>query len=452
MTETGSERVDVLIEEVVRRRAGSGRAPVDLLSAVAAEIGETPQDRSGFNGFGGRGTSRLLLIAAAVAVSGTVAIGLVGGAHPTPETRLASPNPLTATVLPTSAPAEPPGIALDFTTIGGFTATLTSDAVGWATTTKALFRSTDDGRTWHDTHAPGLAEQPEIKIVSDSAAFVGWRTADGDLNVAATQDGGATWNTATIGSSPNGVGPLLDLRTATSGTATVIDEADALPTTLRTWSTTDGGRTWDGPARAKLLDKLAGWDGGAMWLNFGKADNVPFDEHLWISFDGGLTWPQRTFPTGANVPRGTLKWLANPPFVDGAGRLVILVSNADGEGVFASRDDGHTWGLVRWFPDHQGALHVQWLTSDEWVLTNDAGTDVWSTADGGATWRHVVGDERIYALAQSFVSTDHAWAEHACRRRDFLRMGPDPLCDGNTKTGFLLETTDGGKSWQQVGG
>jgi photosystem II stability/assembly factor-like uncharacterized protein len=186
-----------------------------------------------------------------------------------------------------------------------------------------------------------------------------------------------------------------------------------------------------------------------MWLNLGKADNAPFDDHLWISFDGGVTWPQRTFPTGANVPRGELKWLASPPLVDDTGRLVVLVSTIDGDGLFGSRDDGQTWQPIRWFPDDPSALSVQWLPSGEWVLTN--GTDVWSTADGGASWRHVVADDPIYGLSPTFVSTDHAWSDHACDRRAYLRHEPDPLCDGNTKTGFLLETTDGGKSWHQLG-
>jgi hypothetical protein len=197
-------------------------------------------------------------------------------------------------------------------------------------------------------------------------------------------------------------------------------------------------------------NKPYGWGTGAMWLNVGKVDGVPFDERLWISFDGGVSWPQRTFPTNAEVPRGALAWLVGPPLMDRAGRLVVLVSNIDGEGLFASADDGRTWQLIRWFPDEGGTLDPQWLSDQEWVLTN--GTDIWSTVDGGVSWRHVVEDPPVGSLSDTFVSPDHAWATHGCDRRGYLRRGPDPLCTGNTKTGFLLETTDGGKSWQQVGG
>ena len=100
MTDTRADRLDAVIEQALRHRSGRGSAPADLLPAVAAEIAATPQRRSGGGGTHLRGPSRLLLIAAVVALGGSIGIGLVGSIRPGPQT---GPAPQRGVGLPTFA-------------------------------------------------------------------------------------------------------------------------------------------------------------------------------------------------------------------------------------------------------------------------------------------------------------------------------------------------------------
>jgi photosystem II stability/assembly factor-like uncharacterized protein len=93
------------------------------------------------------------------------------------------------------------------------------------------------------------------------------------------------------------------------------------------------------------------------------------------------------------------------------------------------------------------------LSTDEWVLVGGDGTSVLSTTDAGASWRTITGERPIHYLSNpTFASPDHGWALHDCERGKItgLGRGPDPYCDGNTLATVLLETTDGGKSWNPL--
>jgi hypothetical protein len=249
----------------------------------------------------------------------------------------------------------------------------------------------------------------------------------------------------------------VSFASATDGTLTFFDTTDTVPARVHVYRTSDGARTWAGPTAGTFPVgeiKPGGWGGGAIWLNVGKADNVPFDNRLWLSTDGGVTWPARRFPTADFVKAGDLKWVSGPPLLVDGSRIVINISNGDTDGVFRSDDGGQTWQLLESSSELGGAYVPLRLSSDTWVLVSELGTSVLSTEDAGGHWRTVVGDHRIWGLSYpTFASADHGWAVHGCDRRTTLHInhGPDPLCDGNTLASVLLETTDGGKSWHPLG-
>ena len=199
---------------------------------------------------------------------------------------------------------------------------------------------------------------------------------------------------------------------------------------------------------------MGGAANGALWLNLGKADNRPFDEHLWLSTDGGVTWPKRVFPTSAAAPRGALKWLSAVPVMSNDGQtLLIVVEWGDGSGLFRTEDGGQTWHLVHEFDGVMPTFVGQPQSESTWVFATEDGSGTFSSDDGGAHWRTVRGLKTVRFLDQSYSSPDVGWATHSCNRNPnrIFNRGPDPLCDGNTLSSIFLTTTDGGRTWQPAG-
>jgi photosystem II stability/assembly factor-like uncharacterized protein len=376
----------------------------------------------------------------------------------TAPTWVATPTPtLTPAPTPTPGAGFParPGM---FSGANGLAVHLASDIVGWVSTTSALYRTGDDGKTWTEVRPPGWSEGATAQVIdADTMYFVSNSNgAKGRLAITATHDGGTSWVTATIDDSPAaGYDPLLSFRSPTSGSVVLY----SYPVTkLRLYTTADGGRTWTGPVHPAVPASMheapnPGTASGALWLNNGRYDNKPFDERLVLSFDGGLTWKERAFPVSAAAPRGTQKGV-DGMWTDGHGRIVIVIGNPDGDQIFTSGDGGWSWRFVKGWRQWPTVFTVQLISASEWILSATDGSQVRSTMDGGAHWRTTAGSRSIELDATSFASPDHAWAVHMCvyGGRGPLVPSPDPLCDGKGLNSLLLATTDGGRTWTPIGG
>jgi photosystem II stability/assembly factor-like uncharacterized protein len=465
-TNTQTDPSDVRLERMLRQRAGDA-APRDLVAAISSALDGTPQSprrlRTRLAPRGsGRGNPGLILVAAA-AVLTALGAAIVGGTNlmrpdqrPTTNQVVETPTSSTVTTSPNPSAAAVHAVAHDFSMEPQVTAHLVTDDIGWVATATSLYRTTDGGHTWADLTPPHPGSSIASSVVDADTAIVTWGTGHG-IAIAWTHDAGASWTTSTVDDT-GAWGPLLQFPSATDGMLTFFDKADVTPARVHVYRTTDGGRTWDGPTAGTFPVgeiKPGGWGGGAIWLNVGKADNVPFDNRLWLSTDGGVTWPARHFPTASFVKAGDLKWVSGPPLSVDASRIVINISNGDTDGVFRSDDNGQTWRLLKSASELHGAYDPLRLSSDTWMLVSEDGTSVLSTTDAGDHWRTVAGDRPILFLGNpTFASPDHGWAVHDCDRRQTFHIGhgPDPLCDGNTLLTVFLETTDGGKSWRPLGG
>ena len=457
---TRPEPSDARVEEMLRLRAGDG-TPRDLVAAISTAIETTPQSPRRLRARlapRGRGNAGVLLVAAVI-VGTAVGSTIIGGTKLTAPDRaqatidvVQSPPSSSGPASPKPSAAAPVGVAHDFGKENAVVPYLFSDDVGWVATATSVFRTTDDGRTWVDLtpqHAGPLA----ASLVVDATTAIVASGEGPKVSIAATHDAGATWTTSTVS---GGAYPFLLFSSTTAGTLTFFDTTYALAAHVHVYRTTDGGRTWSGPTPGTfpaLQVKPAGWGDGAIWLNEGKADNVPFDDRLWLSTDGGVTWPARRFPTTDFAQPGELKWVAGSPWFGAGGQIVMAISNGDEGGLFRSDDDGRSWHLVKsWTEPGSGYVPLR-LSSEEWVLVGGDGTSVLSTTDGGAQWRTITGDRPINYLSNpTFSSPDHGWALHGCDRLKVtgIERGPDPYCDGNTLASVLLETTDGGKSWNPL--
>lgn len=361
-----------------------------------------------------------------------------------------------ATASPTPNPSNQlPGHEGMFGDLVSYRFRLVSDTVGWVATGAALYRTNDAGHTWSDVPLPtGVKPDAAVLMLDTDTVVLAYGTSP--VTIAITHDAGSSWVQASI-DDPLGAYPVLTFRTPAVGNATFYDVTDATLARLRIYHTTDGGRTWTGPVVSTLPDggaKLSPVLGSSV-LSFsvGKADNKPSDDRLWLSTDGGVTWPARSFPTDATMPAGTQKNVFGTPWVQDDGTLVVPISDGNHETLYASDDNGHSWRLMKVLPYTDDGWDAQVLSATTAVIVAADGSAIWSTVDGGSTWREITGATVANGgISTSFISPDHGWAKHTCGPgRSWVSPAPDALCDGTGLKSMLLTTSDGGHTWTPIG-
>ncbi len=207
-------------------------------------------------------------------------------------------------------------------------------------------------------------------------------------------------------------------------------------TQITVWSTHDEGHTWSEstlpPAhtisqpmlRLTFLDSLHGW----------LVMNTPKDGTgvIFITQDGGATWEQAPLPFAGDITFVTKQ----------VGWLVADWFGAISPGLLAeTHDGGHTWRQVKLpVPDFQPGSYTQVdnplmvFSTKDYLLPVGYGHDqrlyLYSTADGGATWR----------LAPFFAQTSGGGVNEATSGMT------GHLADGAT----IFRTTDAGQHWAIV--
>jgi photosystem II stability/assembly factor-like uncharacterized protein len=409
----------------------------------------------------GRGRGITLFAAAVLlVVGGAVAAGsglvrLPSPVRPEPGPSLpvavasptAGPTSVTATIAPSPTANGLPAVAGQFDTVCDFG--LASATVGWVSTSAALYRTSDAGATWSIVSPQGWsAATSTTSFFADPATAYSF-LAGSPARIAATHDGGATWVLADVQAGASAVAPAFSFQTATSGSVVFYGALKSDPVSI--YSTTDGGSTWTGPRSGvgAIGSPGCGHQGltPLLALTNPKYDNKPFDNLLQLSSDGGATWVNRQLPVNTISPKDSLKWVEGL-WSDGSGRVVMLLSVEGAEQLYTSGDDGRTWQLLRTFGELAHAyLLPEFLSATAWVFVAEDASAVFSTEDGGATWRTTTGSA-FKVRSTSFGSQDVGWASAYCGG---LSYTPDnPICATSAK-GTILVTTDGGQTWAPIG-
>lgn len=220
------------------------------------------------------------------------------------------------------------------------------------------------------------------------------------------------------------------------------------------YRTRDGGRTWtsytlpgkDAMNLARVASDPTVWTAGH--LVFAKSE------------DGGETWTDLDPET---LPSLDLHGFAVDPRDPGT-----LYAAVAGEGLYSSRDGGVSFELVS--EEVGGAVYGLAVTPDGRILAGDGQQGLIESRDGGETWRQllpaaIVGlavnpedPSRILATGPGiYLSTDggSTWQ----RVREAAEgVGPVAWAPSAPQTAYavgfdrtLLETTDGGETWNAVG-
>lgn len=326
-----------------------------------------------------------------------------------------------------------------------------------APTGGGVLRSTDSGRTWVPTAAPGTSPPfvYELTIApSDGDILFAYSFGRG---IYRSRNSGATWERVLEGA------PFVGI-TVDPTDANVVYVAAVEQGVLRS---TDGGDQWT-PANTGLLLL------GAVSIAIDAGD--PSRLHLanagfaFRSTDRGATW----LPAHPGIPN--LQQVASVPGVPNAAYARTL-SYADGGGIYRTTDGGETWSpILR--PPGPSTLHH--LAPDpgrpESVYVADS--TLWRTRDSGTTWARLdsgppliagralavspLEPGTVYAaggLARFSLSSDSGGRWLTPENRDFGALVTNNLAAApttpervyaGTRLG-VFRTDNRGASWDRVG-
>jgi photosystem II stability/assembly factor-like uncharacterized protein len=224
----------------------------------------------------------------------------------------------------------------------------------------------------------------------------------------------------------------------------------------------DRGETWQHVAGLTEHPSRASWEPGAGGLILHTIVPHPADpERMWIAIssvgvfetrDGGVTWAARN--------RGLRACYAPDPNLEIGHCVHKMVLAAGGSellyqqhhcGVFRSADGGATWedvnaGLPSDFgfamvghPRDPGTVYAIPLTADAGRHMVDGRAAVWTTRDGGATWRDL----------RAGLPQENAYLGVLREAMGIDGLDPAGVCFG-TSTGQLFASADEGESWRRI--
>ena len=230
-----------------------------------------------------------------------------------------------------------------------------------------------------------------------------------------TSDGGATWKRQRFFLSQRGV----DLTFSDARTGWLVTDAGAVLVTA------DGGAGWTVVEKVKLdVKAIAATDYRTAWLagNAVGASGEPGTSAVLRTTDGGATWTRTSFGDAQ---------LADVAFVDRRHGVLIALDR-----IWSTRDGGRTWRLRKQFPMTVLTSVAAGDAGQAWVAgwgTQDGAPLVWATSDAGATWRRLLVD--VPAPKPGVLQT-----------RQITAAGGSSLwvtCDAG-----VLATADGGRTWE----
>ncbi len=294
---------------------------------------------------------------------------------------------------------------------------------GWAVGGKgALLSTTDGGERWETRTRPVEDAMRDVFftdartgwIVCERSIFAPMKKEESVSYLLKTTDGGESWSRVDVTRGEDVDIKLTGLRFADASHGWVYGEAGVL------YATTDGGQTWSRqrvPTRHLLLGASFA-DARTGWLSGGGLT-------LLTTTDGGASWRAGVIYSNANAPpneaatqsRSEVESTSARTQTPATSRRLNAVSFADAEvgwavgaggAIFSTKDGGRTWrpqesgvdsdlGDVKFLDRAEG-----WAVGGEGVVLH--------TTDGGRTWKsesratnHAL--EKIF-----FVGRGRAWA------------------------------------------
>jgi photosystem II stability/assembly factor-like uncharacterized protein len=236
------------------------------------------------------------------------------------------------------------------------------------------------------------------------------------------------------------------------------------------WKTVDGGVRWQPVFDSQPVSSIgalavAPSDPNVVWAGTGEPflrSNISVGWGMYRSTDAGKSWTKMGLDNTGRI-----------------GRIVIHPTNADvvyatalghaygpqpDRGVYRTMDGGKTWEKVLFVNDSTGAYDLvmdpnnpRILFASTWQVevhtwgrrSGGAGSGIWMSSDGGATWKRLTGS----GLPKKHVGKIGLAMSKANSNRVFalIETGDGVPADGqDQESGELFRSDDGGSTWQVV--
>jgi photosystem II stability/assembly factor-like uncharacterized protein len=325
-----------------------------------------------------------------------------------------------------------------------------SPSNGWALATHAVLFTTDGGKSWKDVTPPQVTITPDATadFYSTNLAWVALPPVNQIIHIYSTINEGKSWTPSSFGVNAGTTtasqlffvdpqhGWLLSPEAVQNGAEAVV-----------IYRTTDGGKTWrevsaarpDNPPNAANVLPFNGDKQGISFVNASTgwvAGTVPKADTVWlyVTHDGGSTWKQQSLSLPSNVKGAQITTLPPRFFSPGDGILPVLFLASDGARTvdfYQTTDGGATWKSTSTLS--LSAVISSFINLNQGWATDD--TNLYMTEDGGHTWTQLNPNVSLKGVTHlDFVTNQIGYA----------------ISGANNGSPFLLQTTDGGKTWTTV--
>lgn len=326
-----------------------------------------------------------------------------------------------------------------------------------------VFRTQTGGQTWRDVTPPQPAPTAGEAVAAlgffadASNGWVVYGPADPSafppyLLVWTTHDGGASWTYGVIdstGVSAESFSPwYLDFSDSQHGWLLVLLGGGMMHAYVALYSTSDGGATWTDILDPNTENDIQSFTKTGMifvnaqtgWLTR-DAQGVDASPHTFLTRDGGVTWTRIDLP----APSGTTGWFDNnscgtysPVALSAQSALFTMkcLDNAtykvEHDYLYATGNGGQTWQSASLPPDFKvsdppsGGLY---FTNAQTGLA--LGRVIYRTDNGGKSWSLV-----------KLVNWDGQFT--------FFDLNTGWAVASNAGQIALVQTMDGGRTWQEV--
>lgn len=382
--------------------------------------------------------SLLLILALALLLGACDTTGSISSSQPT---MVPTSSPQSSTSTPSITPsastvASKPAVPL--------TAIRMLDTQnGWALTASSILKTTDGGLHWNDVTPANAGLNPSARgqFMNMQDAWIAIGPANQQegpgIAVLRTTDGGMSWQRSVINDPVVSLVDVPHFLNVQQGWLEMSSTPGAGSAGSDIWHSNDGGQTWTKLSSNKSFSGLdLGYVTGISFrdaqmgiatgnLGAGGDNTVP---SLALTQNGGQTWQTKSLPHLLGGYVNSMNTSQPPVFF---GNVVILPVTITGQSgpllvLYRSNDGGLSWFQT-------SAAHIQAENtyvvdpSHAWATDTQSGK-LYSTSDGGNHWS-AASNTAYHLNALSFTDPQNGWG---------------------VTSNQLLQTTDGGKTWQQI--
>lgn len=330
--------------------------------------------------------------------------------------------------------------------------------VGWLLTQTDLWRTTDGGLLWRKTlQWPDGTYLPAAQFLGASEAIIATNAGSianrRSLHLYVSQDGGATWSTASLGHPASATLSVVDA-------IDIVDARDIWVLTgqdtrrgsnepLALYHTMNGGHTWSKVIQVTYADHtvggipLQGMKTDVLFRNasLGWLVGVDKGDKVWLyrTQDGGDTWQDArigTLPAAFRDNADGAVFPEVPVFASATSGILPVFFGNEGSGlcIYATTDGG-----ARWTPGApvKGGAGLALDPLNGQVIYAQSGRTFEVSQNQGATWRTISHLAPPAPAFLTFVSAQVGflvdWNNHLWRTRDGgARWTPVPMTFSQT--------------------